>query len=225
MTTGRTRRAAGQQPEQGGGYGWVLAVLGGGATALVGGSQGLRASAVPARCHPAILLTRVIRGPSTEGTGGVLGWERRGDPPEILRGRQGGGSPGAEKGSGARIAGAATGLGERRQEVGGAGTGGGAPGGERGLGLGARRWAGLTLRVGRRAEARSGGGREGGWPDTPPPPQRPAEDLLPAAAAHRRHLAAGAAGRQQRRADLPLPLRHLQLLTGGQSGSPGRASA
>lgn len=67
-------------------------------------------------------------------------------------------------------------------------------------------------------------------PPAAPPPlaplQLPAEDGLPPAAAHQRHLAARAAGGEQRRARLPLPLCHLQLLTGGQLWySPGRASA
>lgn len=60
-----------------------------------------------------------------------------------------------------------------------------------------------------------------GMPDTQPlpRPQRPPEDRLSAAAAHQRHLAAGAAGCERRRARLPLPLRRLQLLTGGRPGS------
>lgn len=60
---------------------------------------------------------------------------------------------------------------------------------------------------------------------TPRPPQLPAAHRLPPAAARQRHLAAGAAGREQRRADLPLPLRRLQLLTGEQlSGALAAAS-
>ena len=77
------------------------------------------------------------------------------------------------------------------------------------------------------AVGRNGGGvgrviAEGrGMPDTQPlpRPQRPPEDQLSAAAAHQRHLAAGAAGCERRRARLPLPLRCLQLLTGGRPGS------